>query len=555
MLTVSEHIARNHDAIIRCWLKQAAAVSSARGLAAPALQNLMPRYLESLHASGGDGHKHVESHFAARLRQGFLLTEIVEEFALLGRCIADSWAGAPPEERPDPVDVDRLHAELYRVSARIVEMFTAHMAEDEQTEKRYLRMLQDVATDALHRGPTALRERLPEVLGLVMEAMGAYGAALMLRIGDRELELTATAGALAKEPYTTTLEGTSFAAAVAHSVEPISVLDAGSTELEVPDALRRSGLRSLLGIRLCSTHGLSGIVCIGLAEVRSFTAREERRLEVLAHHLAVHLENASLVADLGTKIEALHAERSLREHFVSVLAHDLRGPLAAARLAAQLVMERPELLEMRRELAVRIDRNLDRMDRMIRDLLDASRIRAGERLPLRLDRCDLGQITYEIAEELRALYGKRIEIDSDSHIVGIWSADELRRALWNLVTNAVKYGDPKRPIRIALHRIGEHARVAVHNWGTPISPEDQAGLFEPFARTRTATRSGRLGWGLGLALVRGCAEAHGGTVSLDSSHEAGTTFTIEIPLDARPHQLAFEGAAAPPPGSVPGSVH
>ncbi|HSK03004.1 MAG TPA: HAMP domain-containing sensor histidine kinase [Kofleriaceae bacterium] len=550
MATVSELIARHHDTIMRCWLEQAGAVSSARGLAAPALQNLMPRYLASLQAPGGDGHGQVESHFATRLRQGFLLTEIVEELELLGRCIADTWAGAPPEERPDPVDVDRLHAELYRVSARIVEVYAAHMAEDEQTEKRYLRLLQEVATDALHRGPTALRERLPEVLGLVMEAIGARGAALMLRSGDCELEMAVTAGAVAKAPYTTTLEGTSFAAAVAHSEEPISILDAWSTELEIPDALRRSGLHALLGVRLCSTHGLSGLLCVGLTEVRPFTAREVRRLEVLAHHLAVHLENASLVADLGAKIEALHGERSVREHFVSVLAHDLRGPLAAARLAAQLVMERPEILEMRRELAVRIDRNLDRMDRMIRDLLDASRIRAGERLPLRLDRCDLGQITYEIAEELRALYGKRIEIDGDSHVHGVWSTDELRRALWNLVTNAMKYGDPKRPIGIALHRLGEHARVAVHNWGAPISPEDQASLFEPFARTRTATRSGRLGWGLGLALVRGCAEAHGGTVSLDSSHEAGTTFTIEIPLDARPHQLVFEGAVVPPSGSV-----
>jgi signal transduction histidine kinase len=538
MATVTELIARNHDTIIRCWLEQAGAVASARGLDAPALQNLMPRYLESLLAPGGDGQKHVESHFAARLRQGFLLTEIVEEFELLGRCIADTWAGAPPEVRPDPVDVDRLHAELYRVSARLVEMFTAHMAEDEQTEKRYLRMLQEVATDALHRGPTALRERLPEILALVMEAMGAHGVALMLRSGDRDLEMAATAGALAREPYVTPLEGTSFAAAVAHNEEPISILDAWSTELEIPDALRHSGLHALLGAQLCSTYGLSGIICIGLREVRSFTAREVRRLEILAHHLAMHLENASLFADLGAKIDALHAERALREHFVSVLAHDLRGPLMAARLAAQLVMERPEILEMRRELGIRIDRNLDRMDRMIRDLLDASRIRAGERLPLRLDDCDLGQIAYEIVEELHALHGKRIEIGGDPHLRGVWSADELRRALWNLVTNAVKYGDASRPIRIELHRIGARARVAVHSWGPPIPPEDQTRLFEPFARTRTATRSGRLGWGLGLTLVRGCAEAHGGGVSLESTVEDGTTFTIEIPLDARPYQLA-----------------
>lgn len=550
MATVSEIIGREHAAIMSCWLEQAGRKASSRGLDRPALQNLMPRYLEALSTSEHDlACRRVESHFSARLRQGFLVTEIVEEFALLGRCIAASWAGAPPAEQPEPVDVARLHDELHRASIRIVEMYTDHMHEAEQTEKRYLRLLQDVATGALHGGAAALRERLPEVAELVMEALGAQTAAIMLRGGDHELVTVATAGAVEPEPYATTLEGLSFAAAVANGEESTALLDAPGTELELPDALRRSQIRSLLGVPLGSVHGLAGIVYAGIEEARPFTAAETRRLELLAHHLAVHLENASLVAALGAKIEAFHVERSLREHFVSILAHDLRGPLATAKLAAHLVIERPELLEMRRELAIRIERNLDRMDRMIRDLLDANRIRAGERLPLRLDRCDLGQLAYEIAEELRALHGTRVEIDGDLHVRGIWSADELRRALWNLVTNAVKYGDAQRPVRVTLCRLGDRARVEVRNWGSPIAPEDQPLLFEPFARARNAAGGDRPGWGLGLALVRGCAEAHGGTVSLESTAEAGTTFTLDLPLDARPYQAAAEVPSAP--ASVP----
>lgn len=540
MATVAEIIVRNHDAIMRCWLVQARDLASARGLDKPALQNLMPRYLKSLSAGDGDGAKRVENHFATRLRQGYLATEIVEEFALLGRCIADTWAPAPPGERPDPADVDRLHDELHRVSARVVEMFSSHMREDEQTEKRYLRMLQDVATDALHRGTAALRARLPEVLEVVMEATGTEGAAIMLRSGDHDLAMVAATGAQKLEPYATALEGTAFAAAVARAEEPVALLDVTSTELEIPEALRRCGLRSILGTRLCSVHGLSGILYVGVTELRPFASRELLRLESLAQHLAVHLENASLVADLSAKIEALHVERTLRERFVSVLAHDLRGPLATAKLAAQIMIARSEPLEKRQELAVKIDRNLDRMDRMIRDLLDANRIRAGEQLSLSLEPCDLGQIAREIAEELRALHGERIELAGEPTLRGIWSADELRRALWNLVTNAVKYGDPQRPICISLHRVDERARVEVHNWGPPIAPEDQATLFEPFTRTRAATRSGRPGWGLGLALVRGCAEAHGGTISLESTAEAGTTFTLELPLDSRAYWAEVE---------------
>ena len=134
---------------------------------------------------------------------------------------------------------------------------------------------------------------------------------------------------------------------------------------------------------------------------------------------------------------------------------------------------------------------------MLRDLLDANRIRAGERLPLRLDTCDLGQIADEVVEELRVVHGDRFVIGSADRVRGVWSRDELRRALWNLGSN---------------------------------------GIFEPFTRTSDSAQSGIERWGLGLTLVRGVVEAHGGHVSMTSSESEGTTFTIEIPLDARPYQ-------------------
>jgi len=545
MATVSEFIERNNAEIMRCWLEQARSLASARGLAEPALQNTLPRYLESLSTPGDEERRErVESHFATRLRQGFLVTEIVQELALLGRCIAHTWTASPPEERPEPADLDWLRDELHRASGRIVEMFVTHMREDEQIVKRYLRLLQDIATDALHGG-AALRERLPEVLAIVQEALNAQSAAIML-LGGGELATAAAVGVAAPMRYTTALDAHSFAAEVARSDEAISVRDTETTELELPEGWRHGGIRSLVGVQLLSVRGRMGILYVGTTGL-PFAGRAVRRLEALAQHLAVHLENASLVAELGAKIDALHAERALREHFVSVLAHDLRGPLSTAQLSIQLVQQNPGLLQTRPDLATRVDRNLEQMDRMVRDLLDANRIRAGERVPLRLGECDLGPIAAQIAEDIRAQHGALIATEGEPHLRGIWSTDELRRALWNLVTNAVKYGAPERPITIGVHTVGEHARVTVHNWGAPIPPEDQPGLFEPFARARAATRSGRPGWGLGLALVRGCAEAHGGTVSLESSLETGTKFTLELPLDARPHQPADEGAPAPSP--------
>jgi signal transduction histidine kinase len=218
------------------------------------------------------------------------------------------------------------------------------------------------------------------------------------------------------------------------------------------------------------------------------------------------------------------------------VAHDLRGPLSAAKISSQVLAQHPERVDERRKLAVRIDRNIDRMDRMIRDLLDANRIRAGQRLPLRIDECDLAAIAREVYEELVATFGERFVLKTEPRVIGFWSAPELGRTLWNLITNAVKYGDPDKPITIDVQRTAEGAQASVHNWGTPISADDQRQLFRPFSRTHAAQAGGQRGWGLGLTLVHGCAVAHGGRVEVESSQATGTTFTLDLPPDSRPFQ-------------------
>jgi signal transduction histidine kinase len=234
--------------------------------------------------------------------------------------------------------------------------------------------------------------------------------------------------------------------------------------------------------------------------------------------------------------EELRTERVLRERFVAVLAHDLRGPLQAAKLQANRLMTHPESLDQRRDLAVRIDRNIDRADKMIRDLLDVSRIQAGQQLPLRLEECDLLAIASDVAEELNTLHPERVVVRAKQPVRGIWSADELRRAIWNLASNAIKYGSPEHPVSLSISTSAGSVTLAVHNRGKPLSQQETVEIFQPFTRSFTAETTTSKGWGLGLTLVRGCAEAHGGRVRVESSAEAGTTFSIELPRDARPFQ-------------------
>ncbi|RYZ31550.1 MAG: HAMP domain-containing histidine kinase, partial [Myxococcaceae bacterium] len=125
---------------------------------------------------------------------------------------------------------------------------------------------------------------------------------------------------------------------------------------------------------------------------------------------------------------------------------------------------------------------------------------------------------------------------AEEHVQGIWSAEEVRRALWNLGSNAFKYGAPDQPITFTIARTPSGARAAVHNHGPMIPRAEQESIFQPFTRTRSAQGGPARGWGLGLTLVWGCARAHGGKVTVTSEATTGTTFTLELPLDSRPFQ-------------------
>lgn len=253
-----------------------------------------------------------------------------------------------------------------------------------------------------------------------------------------------------------------------------------------------------------------------------------------------------LHAQVRGQMERLQLERDLRARFVSLLAHDLRGPLSAATIATALIDRRLEQLGQRRDPAARIKRNLDHIERMVRDLLDTSRLQAGHPLTLRLAEEELGEIVGEVVEELNAMHEGRVHLNMGERIEGVWGADELRRAIWNLVANALKYGDASAPVTVTVTGGAGRASISVHNHGNPISAEDRSRIFEPFARTLSAEGDSQLGWGLGLTLVRGCAEAHGGRIHVESSVEMGTTFVLDLPIDARPYQGASRDEEATP---------
>ena len=249
-----------------------------------------------------------------------------------------------------------------------------------------------------------------------------------------------------------------------------------------------------------------------LEEERPLSADERNRLNA-------SLDQALMEACTGYAL----VQSKFRDELFAIVAHDLRNPLGVALVSANLIINQPTA-EQVPAWAARIADNIGRVDRMVQDLLDAARVNAGARLELDLEACDLVEVVREALDNLQPKHGACFVVDAEEPVHGYFARDALRRAVENLATNAVKYGARGGTVTVAIRATYGRTILTVHNHGAPIPVEKQETLF----RAR--------GWGLGLAQVRAVAEAHGGSIGVDSTAARGTTFIIDIPVDARPYR-------------------
>ena len=235
--------------------------------------------------------------------------------------------------------------------------------------------------------------------------------------------------------------------------------------------------------------------------------------------------------------------RDMQDLLTNTLAHDMRGPLTAAKIGAQLIVRQPGNQDLCARTATRISNSMERLDSMIHDLLDASQFKAG--VGLNFKDCDLDAISREVLEDATLTHGPRFLLRSSGSCIGNWDPKSLRRALENLVTNGVKYAESQTLITVAVTQDEQFAQLVVHNEGNPISKDTQAELFKPFNRGGEA--KSQAGWGLGLAVVTAAMDAHGGSVKVESEEKTGTNFTLRLPkksllenptMDAKPDARA-----------------
>lgn len=240
-------------------------------------------------------------------------------------------------------------------------------------------------------------------------------------------------------------------------------------------------------------------------------------------------------AERSRLLQDLQQALSARDRFISMASHELKTPLNTLQLRLDL-LER--LVDQSQAQAAPLPertvptlgilrRQVERLGKLIHDLLDVSRITAG-RLPLELEVVDLSELVRDVvarSEQEIARSGCAVRLHADGPVLGFWDKLRLDQVATNLLSNALKYG-ARKPVEISVESDGGKARLVVRDHGIGIAAEDHERIFERFARVSPQQAGG---FGLGLWIVRQIVDAIGGQVSVASQAGEGATFTVRLP--------------------------
>ena len=223
-----------------------------------------------------------------------------------------------------------------------------------------------------------------------------------------------------------------------------------------------------------------------------------------------------------------------RDQSLGILGHDLRNPLNGVMFGANLLVNADELGDRNVRIAARILNSANRMNRMIGDLLDLTRTRFGESIPIVRAPIDLDPVCGQIIAELEGLHlSGGLHFTARGDLRGDWDSDRIAQVLSNLVRNAIQHGAADRPVTIVADGDGDEVVLSVHNEGHAIPANALPAIFEPMARHVSDERK-NVGLGLGLYIAAQILIAHAATIDVASTEADGTRFTVHLPRHAPP---------------------
>jgi two-component system sensor histidine kinase KdpD len=277
-------------------------------------------------------------------------------------------------------------------------------------------------------------------------------------------------------------------------------------------------------------------------EAPSFTAADDRLLSAVGNQLAVAIERTRLREE-AAEAEILRRTDELKTALLNTVSHDLRTPLSSIIASAGSLLQQDVRWteDERRDFARAIEEEAERLNRLVGNLLDLSRIQAGSLMPQR-SWYDLSALVDDVLGRLRSVTSRhQVVVSVEEELPPVFLDYILIDEVFaNLIENAVKYTPPGSEIAVRAIRTNGAVRVEVEDRGPGFPPEALPRLFEPFYRVQREGQTAR-GTGLGLAVAKGLVEAHGGQIWAENRKTGGARLVFTLPLD-EPGQSPVEAA-------------
>lgn len=308
--------------------------------------------------------------------------------------------------------------------------------------------------------------------------------------------------------------------------------------------------RDVAGVSLPSNVALSEAHHQNRELTDALAALQERQDELVAVSNRLEQTNArveELNRLLNDKAASLMSADRQKNEFLSMLSHELRGPLSAAGMAAQLLRKNPDALPQTVSLSELINRQVSHMNRLVEDLLDVSRISRGliSIVKTEIDMRDVVSATIEQIMPAAQRKGQQVDVDVPPVPCMVeGDATRLLQVIGNLLGNAIRYTGPGGRIVLTLGQQDGQCDLQVADNGQGIAAELMPHLFDLYTQAETSSERQHGGLGLGLALVKSLTELHGGTVRAASDGAGqGSSFHISLPL-AQPRAVRTTSAVA-----------
>jgi len=425
---------------------------------------------------------------------------------------------------------ERVRYERDLEAARAAAVAARHQAEAALRELRAIGRITDVAI-----GRSTYDEMLHELLARLSEELSVDEASVLL-VDDasRSLVMSATHGpSELADPTKRIPIGSGIAGRVAATGEPVVIEDLSRTEVVGTRLAARMSSTAVVPVR--NENRVVGVLRVSSRERRAFGPEDIRLLEIVADRMAGALARTRLFEAERRAREEAEQARHARDEVLSIVSHDLRNPVSTVAMSAALLRD-PELTLSDEERLVQLDviaRSAERMNRLIRDLLDVARIERGS---LTIDcRChDAGALAAEacdsfqgVAQEKSLVLGYEVADGLPKVYV---DRDRILQALSNFLNNSVKFTPAGGRVVVTVRGAPDRGvRFDVTDTGPGIAPDELPHVFTRFWQAR---RTAHLGTGLGLSIVKGIAVAHRGTVDVQSEVGHGSTFSLVLPFSA-----------------------